>query len=72
MSAANETPSVPLTLTVEETAVLLNQGLRQTYMAVRRGDLPAVKIGARWFVKRAELFRLFGIDPAAPSAGAPQ
>ncbi len=59
MSTA-ETPQ--LTLTVEETAALVGAGLRQTYEAVRRGDLPAVKIGGRWFVKRAELFRMFGLE----------
>lgn len=55
-----------LALTVEDTAKLLHQGLRQTYEAARRGDIPAVKIGGRWFVKRAELYRMFGLsaDPA--------
>ncbi|MFE1644113.1 helix-turn-helix domain-containing protein [Microbacterium sp. P01] len=52
--------TAPLTMTVEETAQMLGQGLRQTYAAVRRGDIPAIKIGARWFVKRPELLRLFG------------
>jgi excisionase family DNA binding protein len=65
MDATNDTPAAPLTLTVEETAALLNQGLRQTYNAVRRGELPAVKLGARWFVKRAALYAMFGLDDTA-------
>lgn len=51
-----------LGLTVEETSKLLDAGLRQTYEAVRRGDIPAVKIGGKWYVKRAELLRLFGLS----------
>ncbi|WP_160298625.1 helix-turn-helix domain-containing protein [Microbacterium sp. SA39] len=53
-----------LTLSVEETSVLLGSGLRQTYEAVRRGELPAVKLGGRWYVKRAELLRMFGLEEA--------
>lgn len=55
--------SAPLALTVEETATLLRMGLRQTYDAARRGDIPAVKIGSRWYVKRPELERMFGLSP---------
>lgn len=67
MDATKDTPAAPLTLTVEETAALLNQGLRQTYNAVRRGELPAVKLGSRWFVKRAALYAMFGLDDAPVS-----
>jgi len=67
MDATNDTSVAPLTLTVEETATLLNQGLRQTYNAVRRGELPAVKLGSRWFVKRAALYAMFGLDDAQMS-----
>lgn len=65
--------SAPLALTVEETAALLRMGLRQTYDAARRGDIPAVKIGSRWFVKRLELERMFGLlaAPETPSGLVP-
>lgn len=55
-------PDQPLSLSVDETAALLGSGIRQTYEAVRRGEIPAVRIGGRWYVKRAELFRLFGVE----------
>ncbi|MDQ1128279.1 helix-turn-helix domain-containing protein [Microbacterium sp. SORGH_AS_0888] len=58
-------PNPQLSLSVEETATLLGAGLRQTYEAVRRGDIPAVKIGARWYVKAAALYAMFGTDEAA-------
>lgn len=31
------------------------------YEAIERGELPAVRIGRRWFIKTAEVRRLFGL-----------
>ena len=38
------------TFTVRETAKLLRIGINQTYEAVKRGDIPAIRIGDRWHV----------------------
>ncbi len=43
------------TLSVEETARLLGIGRASAYKAVRRGEIPAVRIGRRWLVSSAAL-----------------
>jgi excisionase family DNA binding protein len=45
----------PLTYTVEETSRLIPLGLNQTYEAIRRGELPSIKIGRRILVPRQRL-----------------
>ena len=39
-----------LVLTVGETAELLGLGRTATYEALRRGDLPGLRVGHRWIV----------------------
>ena len=46
------------TLTVEEAARLLGISRSSAYEAVRRGELPTVKIGRRYVVPRVALERL--------------
>jgi excisionase family DNA binding protein len=46
------------TLTVEEAARLLGVGRSTAYLAVRRGDLPVIRIGRRYVVPRLALERL--------------
>jgi excisionase family DNA binding protein len=46
------------TLTVEEAARVLGISRSSAYEAVRRGDLPTVKIGRRYVVPRVALERL--------------
>ncbi|WP_141714774.1 helix-turn-helix domain-containing protein [Micromonospora mirobrigensis] len=50
------------TLSIRETAALLNMGLNNTYEAARNGEIPAVRIGARWLVPTAKLLDMLGID----------
>jgi len=61
------------TLTVEETAKLLGISRGLAFQAVRRGDIPAIRIGRRILVPLAQLQALLNGDgayaPAAPSAG---
>jgi excisionase family DNA binding protein len=54
-----------VTLTVEEVARLLRIGRGTAYAAVRRGDIPSIRIGKRVLVPRAALERLLD----AASAG---
>jgi excisionase family DNA binding protein len=53
-----ETNKTRLTVTVEEAAELLGLGRNAAYEGVRRGQIPAIKIGKRILVPRAQLERL--------------
>ncbi len=63
----------PLTLTVEGAAEALGIGRTLAYEAVRRGDIPTVRIGRRLLVPRSALDRFLGSaavdDPAPANAG---
>lgn len=50
-------PGVPRFLTLADVADVLNTSSAQVYALVRRGELPAIKIGGRgqWRVEAAEL-----------------
>ncbi len=48
------------TVTVEEAARLLGIGRTSAYLAVRRGDLPVLRIGRRYVVPRVALERMLG------------
>jgi len=45
-------------LTVEEAAVILRLSRGTAYEAVRRGDIPTIKIGRRLLVPRARLMAM--------------
>jgi excisionase family DNA binding protein len=53
-----------LTLTVEEAAASLGISRASAYEAVRRGEIPSIRIGRRVLVPKASLARLVGIDPS--------
>ena len=59
-----------LTVTVTETARLLRIGRNETYAAIERGEIPAIRIGRRILVPRAQLERLLGADDRQPDAAA--
>lgn len=50
-------PGTPRFLTLADVAEILNTSSAQVYALVRRGDLPAIKIGGRgqWRVESAQL-----------------
>ena len=50
-------PASPRFLTLADVAEVLNTSSAQVYALVRRGDLPAIKIGGRgqWRVESAQL-----------------
>lgn len=47
-----------LTVTVDEAARRLGLGRNATYEAVRKGEVPAIRIGKRWLVPTAALDRM--------------
>jgi excisionase family DNA binding protein len=53
------------TLTVAEAAKVLGIGRGSAYEAVKRGELPVVRLGKRLVVPRAALERLLAGAPAA-------
>ena len=57
-----------IVLTVPEAARALGLGRNQAYAAVRRGELPAIRVGRRLLVPLAALERL--VDPPGGSCPA--
>ena len=55
-----------LAVSVTETARLLGLSREGTYQAVRRGDIPSVRIGKRILVPRTALEQLLQGGPGAP------
>lgn len=51
------------TVTVEEAGRALGIGRGSAYEAVRRGELPAIRIGKRLVVPKAALERLLAAEP---------
>ncbi len=47
-----------LTYSVEEAARVLGIGRNGAYEAVRRGDIPSIRIGKRYLIPKAALERL--------------
>lgn len=59
-----------LTLTVEEAAEILGLSRAFAYEAVRRGEIPSIRIGRRILVPRAALQRLLDVpDDVRPTEG---
>ena len=50
----------PKTQSVDDAAKALGIGRNQAYEAVRRGEIPAIRIGKRWLVLREPLKRMLG------------
>ena len=67
-SQDSTTEQTPLTLTVMQTAKLLQISRNLAYEGVRTGQIPSLKICGRILVPRAKLMRLLGED-TAPSPG---
>jgi excisionase family DNA binding protein len=57
-----------LTYTVEQAARLLGIGRNSAYDAVRRGEIPVLKIGHRYLVPRAALERMLSAVGARQQA----
>jgi excisionase family DNA binding protein len=50
------------TETVRDVARRLGIGLNQAYAGIKRGDIPAIRVGRRWLVLRTPLQRLLDGD----------
>jgi excisionase family DNA binding protein len=50
-----------LTMTVPQAAARLGIGRNQAYEAVRRGEIPALRIGYRWLVPEAALEQMVAV-----------
>lgn len=50
------------TLTVEEVAAIFGTGRTATYDAIRRGELPSIKVGRKLVVPTAAVRRLLELD----------
>ena len=59
---AFQPPPQRLTLTVEEAAATLGISRASAYEAVRRGQIPAIRIGNRILVPRSQLKKMLGSD----------
>jgi excisionase family DNA binding protein len=60
----------PAVYTVEEAAGVLRIGRSAAYDAVRRGEIPSIKLGRRLLVPRARLEReLLGVDEVDDGPG---
>jgi excisionase family DNA binding protein len=57
----------PRTYRVEEAAQLLGVGRNQFYAALKRGDIPSIRIGKRLLVSKAVLDRLLDGGEASSS-----
>lgn len=51
-----------LTMNVDQAAEMLGIGRNAAYEAVRRGEIPCVRIGGRILVPRAALQKMLGLD----------
>ncbi len=71
MTTATTPGDTAATLTVEEAATLLGVGRVTVYEAIRRGEMPAIRLGKRILVPRAALQRMLeeGNQPPAEAAG---
>lgn len=57
----------PLALTVLEVADVLRISRGSAYQAVKKGAIPAVKVGNTWRVPRARLLEMVGEETTQPS-----
>ena len=57
-----------VTYTVEETAILLKIGRNSAYEGVRTGEIPSLRIGRRYLVPHAALFRMLENTAGASAA----
>jgi hypothetical protein len=59
-------PTVEPTVSVERAGSFFGLGRSSAYQAVKNGDLPAIRIGARWVVPTAALRRMLALDDESP------
>ena len=65
MISLGDVPSLPATLTVEQTAELLGIGRQSAYQAVRTGTIPSVRVGRLIRVPTGKVLEMLGLPPPA-------
>jgi excisionase family DNA binding protein len=55
-------------LSVEQVAAVLGLNRITVYRLAQKGQIPARKVGGRWFFPRAAFERLFDVEPGARPA----
>ncbi len=55
------------TLSVEETARILGISLGSARRAVRNGEIPSLRLGARWLVPVPKLLQMLGAEEDQPT-----
>ena len=55
-----------LVLTPDEVCPILHMGRSAVYEAIRRGDIPTIRIGRRWLIPKAALNRMLSEAGAEP------
>jgi excisionase family DNA binding protein len=61
----------PLTLTVEEAGRMLGVSRGVAYEAVRRGQVPSIRVGRRILVPRLRLEQMLGLENGERPAATP-
>ena len=59
-----------LTLTPRESVKITRFGLNHTYDMLRRGEMPAIKVGKRFFIPKAALLRWLEAAGSKPLSAA--
>jgi excisionase family DNA binding protein len=54
---------------VERAAAILTLGLRTTYAAIERGDIPSIRVGRSVRIPTARFLAAFGLSPMGSEAG---
>lgn len=65
-----EAGTQPITITVEQAAGMLGISRAAAYNAVRRGDIPSVRVGRRLLVPQYRLAALIAGQPVEPPVAA--
>lgn len=64
-----ENVSIDLVWEVDEIARVIGRNSRQTFHMLKKGEIPAKKVGGRWVAERGELVRFFRIISASDHGG---
>ena len=59
-------PVQQMTYTVHEAAIILGLGRQLTYVLIRTGEIPAIRLGYRWLVPRKTMDRLLETNYTPP------
>jgi excisionase family DNA binding protein len=63
-------PEAPVVISVEDAGQLLHLGRGSTYEGVRRGEIPALHVGARWLVPVGPFLKFVGAAQPEPTRAA--